>query len=99
MNLIPRVTALESLTAGVAGVTSPKLLHGQETDVFADAGYRGVDKREEIQTQHPNVRWHVAMMPGKRKTLDKGSLMGALLDALETTKARIRATAKPRKAR
>ena len=67
------------------------LLHGQETDVFADAGYRGVDKREEIQTQHPNVRWHVAMMPGKRKTLDKGSLMGALLDALETTKARIRA--------
>ena len=25
------------------------LIHGEETDVFADAGYQGVDKREEVQ--------------------------------------------------
>lgn len=67
------------------------LLHGKETDVFADAGYRGVDKRDDIQAQHPQVHWHIAMMPGKRKTLDKAMLMGAVLEQLEHTKAGIRA--------
>ena len=67
------------------------LLHGEETDVFADSGYRGVEKREEIQAQHPDVNWHIAMMPGKRRALDKGTPMGAILEKLEQTKARIRA--------
>ena len=67
------------------------LLHGEETDVFADSGYRGVDNREEIQTQHPDVNWHIAMMPGKRKVLDKDTPMGAILERLEQTKASIRA--------
>ena len=67
------------------------LLHGQETDVFGDSGYRGVHKREEVIQTHPDVAWHVAMMPSHRKTLDKGTPMGAILDALEKTKARIRA--------
>ena len=51
--------------------------HGKESDVFADAGYRGVDKREEVQRQHPNVRWHVAMMPGKRRALPETTRSGA----------------------
>jgi IS5 family transposase len=67
------------------------LLHGEETDVFADSGYRGVDKREEIQAQHPGVNWHIAMMPGKRRALAKDTPMGALLEKLEQTKASIRA--------
>ena len=67
------------------------LVHGEETDVFADSGYRGVEKREEIQAKHPNVNWHIAMMPGKRRTLDKDTPMGAVLEKLEQTKARIRA--------
>jgi IS5 family transposase len=67
------------------------LLHGEETDVFADAGYRGVEKREEIKAQHPKVRWHIAMMPGKRKAMDKRTPMGAILECLEKTKASIRA--------
>ncbi len=67
------------------------LLHGEETDVFADSGYRGVEKREEIQAQHPDVNWHIAMMPGKRKALDKATPMGAILEQLEQTKASIRA--------
>jgi IS5 family transposase len=67
------------------------LLHGEETDVFADSGYRGVEKREEIQARHPKVNWHIAMMPGRRKALDKSTPMGALLDKLEQAKARIRA--------
>jgi IS5 family transposase len=67
------------------------LLHGEETDVFADSGYRGVEKREEIQAKHPQVKWHIAMMPGKRRALKKDTPMGAILDKLEQTKARIRA--------
>lgn len=67
------------------------LLHGEETDVFADSGYRGVEKREEIQVQHPDVNWHIAMMPGKRRTLNKTTPMGAVLEQLEKTKASIRA--------
>jgi len=65
------------------------LVHGEETDVFADAGYQGVDKRTE--TQDIDVHWHVAMRPGKRKVLDKSTPMGAILDQLEQVKARIRA--------
>ena len=76
--------------ANVNDVTQARaLLHGQETDVFADAGYQGVSKREE--TQEINVNWHVAMRPGKRKVLDKSTPMGAILDKLEQVKARIRA--------
>ena len=65
------------------------LVHGEETDVFADAGYQGVTKREEVQGIEAN--WHVAMRPGKRRALDKDSPMGAVLDQLEHIKARIRA--------
>ena len=65
------------------------LVHGEETDVFADAGYQGVGKRDE--TQDIEVNWHVAMRPGKRKVLDQSTPIGAILDKLEQTKARIRA--------
>ncbi len=67
------------------------LLHGEETDVFADSGYRGVEKREELVAQHPDVNWHIAMMPGKRRALDKDTPMGAILEKLEKTKASVRA--------
>ena len=67
------------------------LLHGQEEVVFADSGYRGVEKREEIQEQHPDVDWQIAMMPGKRKALDKTKPSHALGDKLEKLKASIRA--------
>jgi len=49
------------------------LLHGQEEVVFADSGYRGVEKRQEIQDKHAAVDWQIAMMPGKRKALDKNA--------------------------
>jgi transposase, IS5 family len=76
--------------ANVNDVTqASKLVHGEETDVFADAGYQGVAKREEVQGIQAN--WHVAMRPGKRRALKKDTPMGAILDKLEQTKARIRA--------
>jgi len=76
--------------ANVNDVTqAAALVHGEETDVFADAGYQGVAKREEVQGIEAN--WHVAMRPGKRKALDKDSPMGAVLERLEHVKASIRA--------
>jgi IS5 family transposase len=64
------------------------LLHGQEQVAFGDAGYQGVDKRADAK---PNVKWHVAMRPGKRRALDKGTAADALIDQAEKLKAGIRA--------
>ena len=57
-------------TAGhVADVTEGNsLLHGEETVVFADAGYQGVDKRLDANS---SVRWRVARHSAKRRKLDK----------------------------
>ena len=63
------------------------LLHGEETVVFADAGYQGADKRPEAT----GVAWQVAMRPGKRRALDKQTKLGALLDKAEQLKASVRA--------
>jgi len=77
-------------TAGnVSDITQAQaLLHGDETDVFGDAGYQGVEKREE-NLELP-VTWHVAMRPGKRKQLP-GTALGDLLERIEHAKASIRA--------
>lgn len=45
------------------------LLHDEEQDVFADSGYRGIEKREEHKNRKVNC--YITMMPGKRKQLDK----------------------------
>lgn len=66
-----------------------ELLHGEETTVWADAGYRGIEKQPEAKDLP--VNWKVAMMPGKRKRLDRKNPIGALLDTVEQTKASIRA--------
>jgi len=63
------------------------LLHGEETVVFADAGYQGATKRPEAT----GVAWHVAMRPGKRRALDRQTRLGALLDKAEKLKASVRA--------
>jgi len=68
-----------------AGKCTDKLLHGEEEDVFGDSGYRGIEKRQEHQER--KVNWYIAMMPGKRKQLDKESPQ----ELLEQTKASIRA--------
>jgi IS5 family transposase len=69
-------------------VEANSLLHGQETDVFADAGYQGAHKRPDAKE---DVKWHVAMRPGLRKLLDKADPMEALTDQVERIKASIRA--------
>jgi IS5 family transposase len=63
------------------------LLHGHETDVYADAGYQGIEKR----CQANPVRWHVAMRPGRRRQLNLNDRLDAILDQIERLKAGIRA--------
>jgi IS5 family transposase len=46
------------------------LLHGQEEDVFADAGYTGADKRPELEDR--DVAWNIAIKRGIIKALPKG---------------------------
>ena len=69
-------------------VEANSLLHGSETDAFADAGYQGVAKRPDAK---PEVNWHVAMRPGKRRALDKTKAIDNLIDQVERIKASVRA--------
>ena len=64
------------------------LLHGEETEVFADAGYQGVEKR--VESRETPVKWHVAMKRGKRKALP-ATAWGTLVEQIERAKASIRA--------
>jgi IS5 family transposase len=76
--------------ANVNDVTqAARLLHGQESDAWGDAGYQGVDKREGLA--HSKTRWHVAMRPGKRKALDPERELHQLYEKVERLKASVRA--------
>jgi transposase, IS5 family len=82
------VHTVVSTAANVNDVTQAEaLLHGAELDVFADAGYQGVGKRNPDSF----VKWHVAMRPGKRRALDKTRESNRLIDQVEQLKASIRA--------
>jgi IS5 family transposase len=69
-------------------VQASSLLHGNETDVFADAGYQGASKRPDANEA---VNWHVAMRPGKRRALDKTNAADTVIDEIERLKASVRA--------
>lgn len=76
--------------ANVADITQAAgLVHGAESDVFADAGYQGIGKREEVKEL--KVNWHVAMRPGKRRALDKTRESHRLIEQVEQLKASVRA--------
>lgn len=82
------VHSVVGTAANVGDVTQAgALLHGDEEQAFGDAGYRGVDKREEAQ----GPQWHVAMQPGKRRKLDLTRKWAQLLDKAEQLKASVRA--------
>ena len=82
------VHSVVTTAANVNDVTQAQdLLHGAEVDVYADAGYQGVEKR------NPAVmaKWHVAMRPGKRRVLDMNNASERLIEQAEKLKASIRA--------
>ena len=83
------VHSLTGTAANVADITETKrLLHGEESDVFADAGYTGVAKRDEFK--NTNVTWHVAEKRGKLKKMTEGPHKD-LVTQFERAKAQIRA--------
>ena len=62
------------------------LLHGEEKQVYADAGYLGVNKREEIPS---GISWHIAQRRSKIKQMAEGTLK-ELAQRVEKLKAQIR---------
>ncbi|HRF06915.1 IS5 family transposase [Accumulibacter sp.] len=64
------------------------LLHGEEKDVFLDAGYVGAEKREELKGR--DINWQIAMKRSKLKVVPQDTLVGQLLRQLESLKAGIR---------
>jgi len=66
-----------------------ELLHGQEQDVFADAGYQGVQKRPEISSRKAQPRWHIGAKRGKIRAMPEGKLKEAI-QKFEKIKAQVR---------
>jgi IS5 family transposase len=83
------IHSIETTSANVHDLTpAAELLHGEETVVYADSGYQGIEKREEMQGKA--IGFRVAMRPGKRRALPD-TPEGRLDDLIETAKAHIRA--------
>ena len=77
--------------ANVADITkTAELLHGQETQVHADAGYTGVEKRAEMVALERKIDWQIARKRGQIKTMAEGAEKETL-KAMEQAKAAIRA--------
>ena len=76
-------------TANVADVTqTAELLHGAETQVHADAGYTGVEKRPEIVALGRNLDGQIARKRGTIKAMAEGAEKTAL-QAAEKVKASV----------
>jgi IS5 family transposase len=86
--LVHTVTGTAANVADLAQTHA--LLHGEEKNVHADAGYQGVEKREELIAQAKEVQWYVAAKRGKVKAMAEGRLK-ELTQAFEKAKAQVRA--------
>ncbi|MCP1489877.1 IS5 family transposase [Pseudomonas fluorescens] len=76
--------------ANVADVTQvDKLLHGTENVLCADAGYTGVEKREEHAGR--KVIWQVAAQRSTYKKYAKRSVLYKAIRKIEKAKAQVRA--------
>jgi len=83
------IHSIETTSANVHDLTpAAELLHGEESVVYADSGYQGIEKREEMKGKA--IGFRVAMRPGKRRALPN-TPEGRLDDLIETAKAHIRA--------
>jgi IS5 family transposase len=77
--------------ANVADITqTAELLHGQEQQVHADAGYTGVEKRAEIVALERKIDWQIARKRGPIKTMPEGAEKETL-KTMEKAKASVRA--------
>lgn len=91
------VHTVTTTAANVHDITqATNLIHGQETDVYGDSGYRGIEQRDEAQDA--DVNWHIAMMPSKRQAIKAAKVqagstgkLAQTIDQIEKLKASIRA--------
>ena len=83
------IHSVETTAANVHDLTpAAELLHGEETVLYGDAGYQGVEKRPEMQGR--GIGFRIAMRPGKRRALPD-TPEGRVDDLIETAKAHVRA--------
>ena len=85
------VHTVVATAANVADVTkTAQLLHGQETQVHADAGYTGVEKRAEIMALEREMDWQIARKRGPIKAMAEGAEKD-VIRAVEKARASVRA--------
>ena len=91
------VHTLVSTAANVSDISqTPELLHGQETEMWADAGYVGVDKREDMQAalikneQTDTLKLHIAKRRSSIAKMAEG-WQKTMAQAYEKLKAQVRA--------
>lgn len=72
-------------------VKTTELLQGEEEIVYADAGYTGIEQREEVRQQKRNITWLVAKRRGKLQKMSEGLEKEAVI-AEEYAKASVRST-------
>jgi len=65
------------------------LLHGEEKHIFADSGYRGAQKRDELK--EVSADWYIAEQPSKVKKLKEHPRINKVAIKIEYLKASVRA--------
>src|SRR5919199_6028316 len=82
------VHTVTGTAANEADITqTAALLHGEEEDVFGDAGYTGADKRPELADR--DVSWNIAIKRSIIKALPKG--LRDLAEPIERALSQVRA--------
>ena len=84
------VHTLVTTAANVSDISQTmEVLHGEEDFVYADAGYTGIEKREEAKEKVPAVNWLVAKRRGSVLKMADGLQKEAII-AEEYAKAAVR---------
>ena len=65
-----------------------RLVRGREPSAYENAGYQGANKP---QNARQDIRWYVAMRPGKRRSLSKANAIDIVAEKIEKLKASVRA--------
>ena len=82
------IHSLETTPANASDINhAHQLLHGEEDRVWADAGYTGVEKREEHQERE--VNWLVALRPGTRTQLPPSGRLARAEKAKASVRAKV----------
>jgi IS5 family transposase len=82
------IHSLETTPANESDINvADKLLHGKEKNMWGDAGYQGIEKRDEHRDR--KVNWFVAMRPGTRAQLPAGSVLAQAEKMKASTRAKV----------